>query len=251
MQDLKRRDFTINSIVYDVTKKKLIDPFNGQEDLKNAIIRAVGVPKHRFTEDPLRMLRAVRFATTLGFEIEENTLDKLKKMNYSLMRISRERWVEEFNKILKSDNVYNGLKMLWEYRIFNFTIPELAIQWNYEQNSKYHNFQLWDHTAHVVMSAQEAGESIEMLWGALFHDIGKPSTRTDKDVPEEKWEEYGMKKKSNYVFHEKVGAEMSLRICEYLKFSNKIKDAVYDLVKNHLKDESPLRVYDNMHKANI
>ena len=249
--DLSRRDFTINSLALDCQTMKFIDQFGGMKDLEDGIIRAVGSPKLRFNEDPLRILRAIRFATVLGFEIEETTLKKLNKMVHTLMRISKERWVEEFNKILKSDNVFDGLTMLWEYRVFNFTIPELAIQYKYDQNSRYHNLELWEHTANVVKSAQAAGEPIEMLWAALFHDIGKPATRTDKDVPEEKWEEYGRKHKSNYILHEKVGAEIALRLCAYLKFSNALKKEVYELIRNHLKDESPLRVYDNMHKSKL
>lgn len=249
--DLSRRDFTIGAMAYDCRKHKLIDYFDGQKDLNQGILRAVGSPRLRFKEDSLRILRCIRFATTLGFKIEENTLKKLKEMTYSLMRISRERWVEEFDKILKSDNVYKGLKMLWEYRIFNFTIPELAIQWNYDQNSKYHDLQLWEHTAKVVEATQKAGEPIEMIWGALFHDIGKPFCRVDKDVPEDQWEEYGRKKKSNYVFHEKVGFEIASRLCDYLKFSNKRKDYIVDLIRCHLKDDSPLKIYDDLHKSKL
>jgi putative nucleotidyltransferase with HDIG domain len=252
--DLSRRDFTINAIALNCQTLELVDPFNGQEDIQKGIIRAVGNAKMRFKEDPLRILRAVRFSTVLGFEIEEQTLKKMKEMVNSLMRISRERWVEEFNKILKSDNVYNGLKMLWEYRIFNFTLPELSIQWNYDQNSRYHNLQLWDHTAHVVQSAQKAGCPIEMLWACLLHDVGKPFTRTDKQIEidrtdgihtQNKW----WTTKSNYIMHERVGAEIALRLCEYLKFSNKMKEEVVSLVRNHLEETCPLRVYDNEHKS--
>lgn len=249
--DLSRRDFTINSMALNCSTFELIDPFNGRDDISNGVIRAVDSPKRRFSEDPLRILRAIRFATVLGFKIDDLTLRKIKQMNHSLMRISRERWVEEFEKILKSDNVYEGLKMLWEYRIFNFTIPELAIQWDYDQNSKYHNLQLWDHTAHVVKSAQENGEPIEMLWAALFHDIGKPACRVDKDVPEKDWESYGRKHKSNYILHERVGAEIALRLCSYLKFSNNKRDFIYDMIKNHLNDDCPLRRYDNAHKSEL
>lgn len=249
LTDLSRRDFRLNAIALNCQTFELIDPFDGQKDILEGVIQAVGNAKMRFNEDPLRILRCIRFSTVLGFKIEEKTLKKLNQMQHTLMRISRERWVEEFNEILKSDNVYSGLKMLWEYRIFNFTIPELAIQWNYDQNSKYHDLQLWEHTAKVVESAQKAGCHINTLWSCLFHDLGKPSTRVDKDVPKEKWESYGRKKKSNYIMHEKVGAQITLRLCEYLKFSNKMKEEIVDLVKNHLKDESPLKIYDNMHKS--
>lgn len=253
LTDLSRRDFTINAIALNCQTFELIDPHNGMKDLEDSIIRAVGSPKLRFREDPLRILRAIRFSTVLGFEIEEKTLKKLESMNYSLMRISRERWVEEFNKILKSDDVWEGLLRLWKYRIFNFTLPELAIQWNYDQNSKYHDLQLWEHTASVVESAQEAGEPIEMLWAALLHDIGKPATRTDKNTHDSAYckpgEEFGIK--SNYIMHERVGAEIALRLCEYLKFSNKQKEFIVETIKNHLNEDSPLRVYDNMHKSKI
>ena len=253
--DLSRRDFTINAMALDCQTFQLIDHFEGYTDLKEGIIRAVGNPKLRFNEDPLRILRAIRFATVLGFEIEEATLKKLKKMVHTLMRISRERWVEEFNKILKSDNVFDGLTMLWEYRVFNFTIPELAIQYKYDQNSRFHDLELWEHTANVVKSAQAAGESIEMLWGALFHDIGKPATRTDKVVLEKNLKNnvgYAAGDiKSNYILHEKVGAEIALRLCEYLKFSNNMKKSVYELIRTHLEDSCPLRVYDNAHKSKL
>jgi len=251
LTDLSRRDFTINAIALNCQTMDLIDPFNGEQDINDGIIRAVGIPKMRFNDDPLRILRAIRFSTVLGFEIEELTFKKLKTMNYSLMRISKERWVDEFNKILLSNNVFDGLKLLWETRVFNFTIPELAIQYGYNQNSRYHDLELWEHTANVVKSAQEANEPIEMLWAALFHDIGKPATRVDKDVPEDQWESYGKKHKSNYVLHEKVGAEIALRLCEYLKFSNALKKEIYELVRGHLKDDSPLRVYDNLHKSKL
>ncbi len=249
-QDLSRRDFTIGAMAYDIQKKELIDYFNGQKDLKNKVIRCVGSPKIRFREDPLRILRAIRFSTTLDFLIEENTLKKLQEGAYSLMRISKERWVDEFEKILKSDNVYNGLYMLWRYRIFNFTIPELAIQWEYDQNSRYHNLELWDHTAHVVQSAQSAGENVTTLWSCLMHDIGKPATRIDKFIPIEKRAEYnGKDTKSNYIMHERVGAEIAARLCNYLKFSNKKSYEIVDIIRNHLKDDSPIRIYDNAHKS--
>ena len=249
-EDLSRRDFTINSMAINTQTFELIDYFDGQKDLKNRVVRSVGSPKIRFREDPLRILRCIRFATTLDFLIEEKTLKKMQEAAYSLIRISKERWVDEFEKILKSDNVYNGLYLLWRYRIFNFTLPELAIQWGYDQNSRYHNLELWDHTAHVVESTQRAGESIEMLWAALFHDIGKPATRTDKFIPIERRAGYGGRDtKSNYVMHERVGAEIAARLCNYLKFSNKKSYEIIGIIRNHLKDDSPLRIYDNMHKS--
>jgi tRNA nucleotidyltransferase (CCA-adding enzyme) len=235
-----------------ILEKCIIDPFRGVEDIQNRIIRCPVSAKKSFDQDPLRILRGIRFATTLGFEIEEHTLKKLVEQSHSLMRISRERWVEEFNKILQSDNVFNGLKMLWGYRIFNFTIPELAIQWNYDQNSRYHDLQLWEHTTRVVEEAQKGGESLNMLWAALLHDIGKCYTRTDKRVIREVGNDgFIYTNKSNYIMHERVGAEIAFRILTYMKFSNKDIKEICDLIRHHLEDESPLRKYDNMHKKEI
>ena len=147
---------------------------------QDGVIQTIGSPRTRFKEDPIRILKIIKYATTRNLGIENLTLRRIKDMGYSLQRVSKEELVQELNKILQSDNVYKGLKMLWEYRIFNFIIPELAIQWNYDQNSQYHDLQLWEHTAKVVESARQAGEPINILWGCLLHDSGKPFVRTDK-----------------------------------------------------------------------
>ena len=255
-QDLSRRDYTINSMCINCTNFKLTDPYNGREDIKNGLIKCVGIAKHRFKEDPLRILRGIRFAARYGFEFEKVTLARIKDMSYSLLRISKERWVMELDKILLDKNVYLGLKMLWECNIFKFIIPELQLQWKYDQNSRYHNLELWEHTTKVVESAQKAGEPIEMLWSCLLHDIGKPATRTDKEilVPTPSGPVGYLNKKtikSNYVFHELVGGEIAYKICTYLKFSKDRTTFIVDMIRHHLEKDCPLKIYDDQHKSKL
>lgn len=249
-EDLSRRDFTINAMAIRLTKGhlRIIDPYCGQEDIENGVIRAVGHPKQRFKEDPLRILRAIRFACRFGFEIEEVTEKKLKSMGKNLLDISKERWMMEMDKILMSECAGYGLQLLWENEIFKFIIPELQLQFNYDQNSKYHKFLLHIHTKKVVSATPK---DLDLRWSALLHDIAKPFTRTDKEVVVDL---QTMDKKpitiikSNYIGHEKLGADMVLKLSTHLKWSNERRDNVVKLVRNHLEDDCPLREYDNMGK---
>jgi tRNA nucleotidyltransferase (CCA-adding enzyme) len=169
-QDLSRRDLTINAMALD-SSGVLIDPFGGQADLESGIIRAVGKPKHRFSEDPLRLLRAVRFAGTYGFEIEAATYKAIQEGYHKLLDISKERWVMELDKILLGGNVEKSLEMLMTTRLFNVLIPELILQVGYDQNSSYHDFDLWTHTKKVVASTPQ--DHLELRWAALLHDVGQ------------------------------------------------------------------------------
>lgn len=227
--DLARRDFTINSMA--IGPNGFIDPFHGREDLENKIIKCVGSPKTRFKEDPLRLLRSVRFATQLNFSIEEKTWEKLCKMGSLLLTISKERWVMELDKILMMPNVGAGLQYLMTSRIFNYIIPELAIQYNYDQHTPYHKFTLWDHTRKVV---EYSPADLTIRWAALLHDVGKPYVKSYKNADQ-----------NHYIDHEQVGREMTIKIGSYLKWSNTRIKTVSDLVGNHLQNDSPLREADN------
>jgi len=240
-EDLSRRDFTINAMCMRMNKKgeiKIIDPYKGQEDLSLGIIRAVGFPKQRFKEDPLRMLRAVRFASRYNFGIEDKTYEKMQKMAIGILDISKERWMMEMDKILMTDNVERGLTYLWDCNLFRYMIPELHLQDGYKQNSKYHNFDLNEHTAKVVACCPK---DINLRWAALLHDIAKPFTRTDK-IREGKL-------KSNYIGHAILGADMVLRIAGHLKWSNERTKSVVNIVRTHLEDDCVLRQYDNESKG--
>ena len=238
--DLARRDLTINAMAMQ-RDGQIIDNWNGQKDLENKIIRAVGNTKERFKEDPLRILRALRFAATLGFEIEEKTWDKLCKMRFEILNISKERWVLEIDKILSLENcqkLEKGLSLLMESGIFGVIIPELTLQKNYQQNSIYHDFDLWMHTKKVVCNIPcDNLEFLELRWSALLHDIAKPFVRTEN--------KNGY---SNYINHDILGAQMSLKISNYLKFSNNRRDYIFENILNHLKSDSKLKKYDDMGK---
>ena len=143
-EDLSRRDFTMNAIAYD--GQDYIDPFNGVDDIDARIIRAVGDPTRRFKEDPLRMLRAVRFLAQLDFKIEEKTYRSIKKNANLILSISKERWMQELDKMLVSDNVAKGLSVLADSGLLKFIIPELALQIGYGQNCDCQELDLFEHT---------------------------------------------------------------------------------------------------------
>lgn len=235
-EDLSRRDFTINAMAMRIIngKIKIIDPFNGRNDIKNHCIRAVGNARQRFKEDPLRMLRACRFASRYNFEIFSDTDKRMKSGAIRILDISKERWVMELDKILMSDYVEKGLYELWENKLFTYIIPEIQMQLDYNQNSNYHNFYLDEHTTKVVAATPK---DINLRWAALLHDIAKPFVRTENK-----------KGHSNYIGHEKLGADMVLRIAGHLKWSNERTKSVVELIKNHLNDDCPLRKYDNIGK---
>ncbi len=233
--DLSRRDFTINALAMN-KEGKLIDDFDGLKDLENGKIKAVGNPKIRFKEDPLRILRAIRFANNLDFEIEDKTYQKMQNMKMEILNISKERWVMEIDKILSSANPEKGLNLLMNSGIFSVMIPELSLQYNYNQNSPYHQFDLWTHTKKVVCNIPP--DNLNLRWTALFHDIAKPFVRSEN--------KNGY---SNYLGHEILGAEMARKICAYLKFSNARTDYICKTIKGHMLENSELKPYDDKSKG--
>lgn len=229
--DLSRRDFTMNAIAK--RGDKFIDPFGGRLDIMERLIKCVGKPHDRYKEDPLRMLRAARFAAQLGFSIEQLTESYVKRDAHKILEVSRERWGMEMDKLLMTETPSVGLDFLARTRLLNFMIPELSIQVGYDQNSPYHTLSLWEHTKKVV---DLSPADVEIRWGALLHDVAKPYVRTDKSD------------RSNYIKHDLLGAESVLKIASYLKWSNDRTNNVSQLVLNHLKDSSPLRKADNAAK---
>lgn len=233
-QDLMRRDFTMNAIALRMKKKHFhfIDPFNGMDDIENGIVRAVGSPRQRFKEDPLRMLRAARFVSTLGFKLDEQTKKRMTDAAPSILKVSKERWTQELDKLLMGDNVVEALGILAETRLLNYMLPEIAIQVDYDQLTPYHDFTLWEHTIKVV---EAVPQDISMKWAALLHDVGKPFVAKTKPSGEQKI----------YVGHELVGEEMATKIGRYLKWSKDRIDTVADIVGGHLDSNSPLKGYDS------
>lgn len=236
-EDLSRRDFTINAMAMRLLKNdnvETIDPFGGRKDLNAKIIRCVGNSKHRFKEDPLRILRAIRFATRFSFIIEDKTLDRIKKMKPLLLELSKERIVSEIDKILISPMTNYGLDLMFKYGLFKFIIPELDLQYMYNQNSKYHSHKLHEHTIKVICACPE---DLNLRWSALLHDIAKPYLKTEN-----------INGYSNYIDHEKLGADMALRIANHLKFSKERRNFIVETIRDHLNEDSILKPYDNMGK---
>lgn len=224
--DMSRRDFTINAIAK--RGERYIDPFGGRLDLLERVIKAVGRPQDRYKEDPLRMLRAARFASQLGFSIESNTEGQAMRMAHRILMVSREQWMIELDKLLLTEKPSIGLQFLARTRLLNFMLPELALQVGYDQNSPYHSLRLWDHTLAVVDATPA---EIDLRWAALLHDIGKVFVRTEK--PD----------RSNYIKHDLLGAELVTRLSLCLKWSNDRRETVTDIVLNHMRPDSTLRPY--------
>ena len=219
-EDLSRRDFTVNAIALDA-KKHFIDPFNGQKDLKDKIIRAVGNPKERFQEDALRLMRAVRFATSLNFKIEKKTLSEIKKNAGLLEFISKERIRDELLKIIMSLRAKEGIELLRETGLLKYIIPELLEGYKVEQN-KHHIYDVYEHSIQALDFAARQGFNKEVRIAALLHDIGKPRVKEGEGAD------------STFYNHEIVGAKMCARILTRLKFPKKEAEKIIKLVRYHL-----------------
>ena len=218
--DLSRRDFTINSIAMD-TDKKIVDLFGGQDDLASKIIKTVGNPDERFGEDALRMLRAVRFSTTLNFVIEEKTAEAIKKNSALLKAISQERIRDELVKIIMSSRAHEGVELLRELGLLQFIIPELLENYGVSQN-KHHIYDCYQHALKALEYSAGKKFSLEVRLASLFHDIGKPRAKA------------GDGKESTFYNHEMIGAKMSYQILCRLCFSNKEVDKIVSLIRYHM-----------------
>lgn len=219
--DVKRRDFTINSLAFNL-QEGVIDYEDGLKDIKNKVIRAVGNPNKRFEEDSLRILRALRFASHLGFEIEKETQKAIVDKKDLLKNISSERINKELTGILAGKNVK---KILIENKeVIATFIPEIEEMFNYDQNNPYHNKNLWGHT---IKTIESVNDSKEMKVAALLHDIGKPKTMT-----------INKKGYSNYLGHSEKSTEIATVILKRLKYTNKETKEILDIIKNHSKNIS-------------
>jgi tRNA nucleotidyltransferase (CCA-adding enzyme) len=225
--DLMRRDFTINAMAYSISHETLIDLYNGQNDLKDMSIKTVGEPKDRFTEDALRMLRAVRFAVQLGFHISHETMEAIIGNADLVKNVSFERIRDEFEKIILSDQPAVGIEMLQRFGLLKYFIPEFEEGIGCEQLGE-HVFDVYQHLLHALQQAADKKWSLEIRLAALFHDIGKPKTRRYDAT------KAGGKGKYTFYGHEVVGARMTAKIMERMKFPKKISDLVVTLVRQHM-----------------
>ena len=207
--DQKRRDFTINAMAISLNQEsfgELVDPFHGVEDMEKRILRTPLEPEQTYSDDPLRMMRAVRFAATLGFFIEENSLEAIKKEAHRIKIVTIERIMVEFNKIMLSEKPSTGLKIMKDTGLLELIIPELtALEGIEEVEGQTHKDNFW-HTLEVVDNISQNTENLWLRWAALLHDIGKASTK--KFVKGTGWTFHG---------HEFLGSKMVKTLFQRLK----------------------------------
>lgn len=214
--DLARRDFTMNGIAFS-PKRGFVDPFGGERDIQAGVIRAIGDPDKRFSEDALRVVRALRFSATLGFPIEEKTAAAMNSHKNDLRKVSAERIFAELKRLVCGSDVK---RVLLEFpAVFSVIIPPLADTIGYEQGSKFHDSTLYEHTARAV---EAAPPTVEMRLAMLLHDIGKPRSRTTDEGGE-----------CHYYGHAAISAEMAGELLRALKCDNALRERVVHIVHYH------------------
>jgi len=232
-EDVKRRDFTINGLLFDPLKNRIIDYVGGKDDINNKIIRTIGNPFERFNEDKLRMMRAVRLAVGFGFDIEENTFNAVKCEGFEISEISKERIRDELVKILTEGAAGRGIKLLDKAGMLKVILPEIADMKGVEQPKDFHpEGDVFTHT--VLMLDLMENPSVELAMGALLHDVGKPKTFEVKD-------------RIRFNEHTNVGIKLANDICKRLRFTNKEIEHILNLIKNHLKFKDVI----NMKKSTL
>lgn len=228
-EDLGRRDFTINALALKLKNKdfEIIDLFEGQKDLKNKIIRAVGNPDERFNEDALRMMRAIRFSSELNFKIETKTLEAIKKNSKNLQYVAEERIKDELQKIILSDKPSEGIELFHETGLLNFIIPELEKGYGVKQN-RHHIYTIYKHNLLSLKFCPS--KKLEVRLAALLHDIAKPQTKRGEGLD------------ATFYNHDHVGKRVAEKILKRLRFSNGIIDKTILLIDNHMFYYNPEEV---------
>ncbi len=219
-EDLQRRDFTVNAMAMD-KQGKIIDPFGGQKDLKKKIIRTVGNPDERFSEDALRLLRGVRLAVRLGFTLSPETEESIKKNCSLLKNISQERIRDELTKIIMTDQASEGIEKLRQLGLLKYIIPELEEGYGVAQN-KHHIYDCYEHNLFSLKYAAKRKFSLDVRLSALLHDVAKPRCKR------------GEGEEASFHGHEVVGARMTKKILERLRYPRQMIEKIVKLVRFHL-----------------
>ena len=220
-QDVLRRDFTVNALLQDPETGAVMDFVGGRADLEARLIRAIGSPETRFGEDHLRMLRAVRFACTLGFEIEAETMAAVRSMAAAIHRVSAERARDELSRILTDGNPRRGLELLDESRLLVELLPEVSAMQGVEQPREFHpEGDVWAHT--LIMLGMLSNPSLTLALGVLLHDIGKPPT-------------FRIAERIRFDGHAALGSRMAAEVLSRLRYSNPEIRTVEALIADHLR----------------
>lgn len=231
--DSRRRDFTVNGLFFDPIEERILDFVEGRRDLESRLLRAIGNPSERFAEDKLRLLRAVRFATTLGFEIDPDTWREILVWSPEIHAVSAERIRDELVKILLSPNRLRGFDLLDESGLLRQVLPEMEALKGCDQPPEFHpEGDVFVHTR-LMLSMLAPDASLPLVLSVLFHDIGKPATRVVDETG-----------RIRFNGHEGVSAGMTLRLLQRLRFPNEVIDAVIPAVRLHMsfKDVPNMRV---------
>jgi tRNA nucleotidyltransferase (CCA-adding enzyme) len=253
LEDLQRRDFTMNAIAFDISKGQFIDPYKGQEDIAARLIRCVGNPGDRFSEDALRMLRAIRLAAELGFACNTDVIEAVTDNMFLMKHISKERVRDEFVKIVLSKSPMLGMGMCERLGMLEYIAPVLRETVGVEQNKQAHKYTVWEHLLRSMQHAADKEYTLEVRMAALFHDVSKPQTKREiKD-------KQGNTINCTFYGHEVIGARVTRETLEGLQFPKSFVNKVEKLVRWHmfLSDTEQItlsavrRVVANVGKENV
>ncbi len=240
-EDVERRDFTINGMMLDPATNEVLDFVGGRADLAAGIVRAIGDPERRFSEDKLRMLRAVRFAARFGYKIDPATFSAIQRLAPQIHQVSQERVREELTKMLTEGRAQRAFQLLDESGLLVQVLPEISAMKGVEQPPQFHpEGDVFVHTL-LLLAKLPAGSSGStsgsisktLAWGALLHDVGKPPTfRVAPD-------------RIRFDGHVEIGVKMAAEICRRLRFSNDETDQILALVDNHMRFGDVLRMNES------
>jgi tRNA nucleotidyltransferase/poly(A) polymerase len=224
--DIRRRDFTVNALLMDPLAGSIIDYVGGKKDIENRLIRTIGSAHERFAEDHLRMLRAVRFAANLGYEIDPETLDAIKRNAQAIHRISAERIREELTKLLTRGGARRGMEILAETELLVEMLPEVDALRGVEQPPQYHpEGDVWEHTLRMLdllPSCSGEENDYRLAWGILMHDVGKAVTRSENET--------GI----HFYGHVREGEKIAEKLMRRLKFSRADMETILTLIHCHM-----------------
>ena len=225
-EDVRRRDFTINGLLLDPRSGQVLDFVGGRADLEAGLIRAIGDPEHRFAEDKLRMLRAIRFAARFGFAIELTTFAAIRRLAPEIRQVSAERVRDELTRLLREGSARRGFELLDASGLLPEVLPEVARTKGVPQPPEFHpEGDVWIHTR-LMLQELPSGVSETLAWAVLLHDVGKPPTFMPASEPGSR---------IRFDGHAEVGAVMTQAICKRLRFSNAQTEQTVSLVRNHLR----------------
>lgn len=225
-EDVRRRDFTINGLLMNPATGEVLDFVGGRDDLRAGVIRTIGDPGLRFTEDKLRLARAVRFAARFGYTIEPQTFAAIRKLAPQIVQVSAERLRDELTKLLTEGAARQGFELLDETRLLSILLPEVANMKGVAQPPEYHpEGDVWIHTR-MLLEDLPPGCPSTLAWGALLHDVGKPPTfKSAKQTGD----------RIRFDDHDEVGARMAEEICRRFRFSGDDTEQIVSLVASHMR----------------